>query len=151
MKERRYKPAAVEEKWQKIWHEQKLFRVTEDVSREKYYVLEMYPYPSGKLHMGHVRNYSIGDVYARYKRMKGFNVLYPMGYDAMGLPAENAAIKNQISPEDWTLSCISQMKQQQKQMGLSYDWDREVATCLPDYYRWNQWIFLQFFQTGACI
>ncbi len=144
MNDRKYQPAVIEAKWQRLWDEKGLFRATEDPDLKKFYVLEMYPYPSGKLHMGHVRNYSIGDVYARYKRMRGFNVLYPMGYDAMGLPAENAAIKNQIHPEDWTLRCIGQMKAQQKQMGLSYDWDREVATCLPDYYRWNQWIFLQF-------
>ena len=148
MDEYRYQPDSIESKWQNIWAEKNLFRVDEESSGEKFYVLEMYPYPSGKLHMGHVRNYSIGDVYSRYKRMRGFNVLYPMGYDALGLPAENAAILNKVHPEDWTLNCINQMKAQQKQLGLSYDWDREVATCLPEYYRWNQWIFLQFYKKG---
>lgn len=146
MENKKYQPYIIEPKWQRIWEELNLFRVTEDNSRQKFYVLEMYPYPSGKLHMGHVRNYSIGDVYARYKRMRGFNVLYPMGYDAMGLPAENAAILKNVHPEEWTWNCINMMKTQQKQLGLSYDWDRAVYTCSPDYYRWNQWIFLQFYK-----
>lgn len=116
--------------------------------REKYYVLEMFPYPSGNLHMGHVRNYSIGDVIARYKTMAGFNVIHPMGFDAFGMPAENAAIKNKVHPSDWTFSNIDNMKRQQREMGLSYDWDREVETCRPDYYRWTQWMFETFYKRG---
>jgi leucyl-tRNA synthetase len=146
--EDRYQPKAIEEKWQRIWEENKSFRVSEDAAKAKYYVLEMFPYPSGRIHMGHVRNYSIGDVVARYKRMRGHNVLHPMGWDAFGLPAENAAIERRIHPEKWTQENILYMKTQLKRMGLSYDWQREVATCEPDYYRWNQWIFLQFFKRG---
>ncbi|MCP4726793.1 MAG: leucine--tRNA ligase [bacterium] len=136
----------IESKWQKKWSEDGVYRVSEDDSKEKFYCLEMYPYPSGKLHMGHVRNYSIGDVLARFKRRLGYNVMYPMGYDAMGLPAENAAIKMKIDPEEWTLKCIAMMKEQQEQMGFSYDWNHYANTCLPDYYKWNQWIFLQFYK-----
>ncbi len=135
-------------KWQKRWEEKEIFKVTEDHKKKKYYVLEMYPYPSGKLHMGHVRNYSIGDSFARYKRMQGFNVLYPMGYDAFGLPAENAAIKNNTDPEEWTWKCINNMKAQQKMLGLSYDWNRQLQSIEPDYYRWNQWVFLQMKKKG---
>ncbi|MBW2980210.1 leucine--tRNA ligase [Candidatus Woesearchaeota archaeon] len=138
----------IAQKWQKKWAEKGIFKVKEDPKKKKYYVLEMFPYPSGYLHMGHVRNYSIGDAFARYKRMNGFNVLYPTGYDSLGLPAENAAIKNKSHPKEWTLKCIEMMKQQQKMLGLSYDWDRLVPTMDPEYYRWNQWIFLKLFEKG---
>ena len=141
-----YEFKKIEKKWQERWNEAKAYKASEDRSKPKFYCLEMYPYPSGKLHMGHVRNYSIGDVLARFKRRNGFNVLYPMGYDAMGLPAENAAIQKNIHPREWTLNCIELMKEQQHQMGFSYDWDRMVSTCLPEYYKWNQWIFIQFFK-----
>jgi len=143
-----YKFSEIERKWQDKWQEADLFATKISDADKKFYCLEMFPYPSGKLHMGHVRNYSIADVLARFKRRCGYNVLYPTGYDAMGMPAENAAIKNQISPRVWTLNCIEMMKVQQKQLGFSYDWNRMTATCLPDYYRWNQWIFLQFFKNG---
>ncbi len=138
----------IEQKWQHQWLEQKTFVASEDDSRKKYYLLEMFPYPSGRIHMGHVRNYTIGDVVARYKRMKGFNVLHPMGWDAFGLPAENAAIKNKTHPAKWTHENIDYMRRQLQRMGFSYDWDRELATCDADYYRWEQLFFIQLFEKG---
>ncbi len=147
MKER-YDFKEIETKWQKHWAETKAFATVEDITKEKYYVLEMFPYPSGKLHMGHVRNYSIGDVVARFKTMNGYNVLHPMGWDSFGLPAENAAIKNGVEPSIWTWNNIAEMRRQLQELGLSYDWDREVATCDPDYYKWMQWIFIQFYNKG---
>jgi leucyl-tRNA synthetase len=144
----RYNPKEIEEKWQKIWEDQKLFKVTEDPKKEKYYLLEMFPYPSGKIHMGHVRNYSIGDVVARYKKMKGFNVLHPMAWDAFGMPAENAAIEHGVHPAKWTYENIEYMKRQLKRMGFSYDWDREFATCDVSYYKWEQLFFLWMYQRG---
>ncbi len=144
----KYVAQDIEKKWQEYWQEHNTFKTEYDESKEKYYVLEMFPYPSGNLHMGHVRNYSIGDVVARFKKMKGFNVLHPMGWDAFGMPAENAAIKHGIAPKNWTLDNIENMKLQQKSLGLSYDWDREVATCKEDYYKWTQWLFQQFYKKG---
>ena len=144
----RYNFSEIEKKWQEKWEKEDTFKVTEDGDKEKYYVLEMFPYPSGKLHMGHVRNYSIGDVLARFKKMKGYNVLHPMGWDSFGLPAENAAIKHDVEPSVWTWENIDEMRRQLKELGLSYDWDREVATCHPDYYKWMQWIFIQFYKKG---
>ena len=142
-----YNFASIEKKWQKAWEKEQIF-VAKEGKGKKYYVLEMFPYPSGKLHMGHVRNYSIGDATARFKRMQGFNVLYPMGYDALGLPAENAAIKHKVSPKKWTWDRINEMKEQQKLLGFSYDWSKMFATCQPDYYKWNQWFFLKMMEKG---
>lgn len=144
----RYNFGQIEKKWQQRWEEAKLYKVEMDPNKAKYYCLEMFPYPSGNLHMGHVRNYSIGDVVARYKTMRGYNVLHPMGWDSFGLPAENAAIKHGIPPAKWTLENIANMRRQLKSMGLSYDWDREVTTCLPDYYKWTEWMFLQLYNNG---
>ena len=148
--EQRYDPHRIEEKWSARWQQQpELFRAEPfDSPRPKYYVLEMLPYPSGALHMGHVRNYSIGDALARHMWMKGYNVLHPMGWDAFGLPAENAAIKAKTPPKQWTLSNIAHMKAQMKRLGFAYDWSKEVTTCLPDYYRWNQWFFLKMYERG---
>ncbi len=144
----KYNFKEIEKKWQKYWEENDCFHTEEDESKKKYYCLEMFPYPSGKLHMGHVRNYSIGDVVARFKKMDGYNVLHPMGWDSFGLPAENAAIKHGIHPNIWTWDNIKEMREQLKELGLSYDWNREVATCHPDYYKWMQWIFIQFYKRG---
>ena len=144
-----YDPQRIEAKWQKVWAERDAFRaVDNDASRPKYYLLEMLPYPSGTLHMGHMRNYTIGDAVARYKRMCGYNVLHPIGWDAFGLPAENAAIKRGIPPREWTNSNIAQMKAVCKRFGFSYDWQREISTCEPEYYRWNQWFFLRMLERG---
>jgi leucyl-tRNA synthetase len=143
-----YDPQQIEAKWQKRWEELRLFNADEEPGRKKYYVLEMLPYPSGDIHMGHVRNYSIGDALARYMWMKGYNVLHPIGWDAFGLPAENAAIKSQRHPSEFTFSYIDRMRGQLKRLGVSYDWRREIATCVPEYYRWNQWFFLQMLGRG---
>ncbi len=143
-----YNHKNIEEKWQKKWQQEKTFKTDNKFTKEKYYLLEMFPYPSGKLHMGHVRNYTIGDSLARVLRKKGYQLMYPMGYDAMGLPAENAAIEGNTRPDQWTSKCIADMVEQQKRMGLSYDWDRLVNTSSPDYYKWNQWIFLKMLKRG---
>ncbi|QTA37129.1 leucine--tRNA ligase [Thermosipho ferrireducens] len=143
-----YTPAKIEQKWQKIWEEEKMFETPQFSDKDKYYVLVMFPYPSGTLHVGHVKNYVIGDIVARYKKMKGFNVLHPFGYDAFGLPAENAAIKNRIHPEDWTLKNIETIRNQIKKIGISYDWNREIKTCSEDYYKWTQWLFLKLYEKG---
>jgi len=144
----KYNPQEIEKKWQQVWNAPDYYRTTEDSTRPKYYALEMFPYPSGNLHMGHVRNYSIGDVVARYRMMAGYNVLHPMGFDAFGMPAENAAIAHGVKPGDWTFANIRNMTAQQKAMGLAYDWNREVETCRADYYRWTQWLFELFYKRG---
>jgi len=146
--EQKYMPEKIEPAWQKKWEEDALFTVTEDRAKEKFYLLEMFPYPSGKIHMGHVRNYSIGDVVSRFLRMCGLNVLHPMGWDAFGMPAENAAISRGVHPAKWTKENIDAMRAQLKRMGFSYDWKREVSTCEPEYYKWEQLVFLKMFEKG---
>jgi leucyl-tRNA synthetase len=143
-----YRPQEIEKKWQARWAASRAFEVTEDRSRPKFYCLEMFAYPSGHAHVGHVRNYMIGDIMARTMRMRGYNVLHPFGWDAFGMPAENAAIKSNVHPETWTLDNIAHMKGQLQRLGISYAWEREIATCLPDYYRWNQWLFTRMFKRG---
>src|SRR5487761_2197794 len=146
----RYDPAEIEPRWQARWDAQTELYAAEPAGsdKQKFYVLEMLPYPSGQLHMGHVRNYAIGDALARHMWMRGYNVLHPMGWDAFGLPAENAALKNNTPPREWTLANIAAMRKQMERLGLSYDWATEVTTCLPEYYRWNQWFFLKMFAAG---
>jgi leucyl-tRNA synthetase len=146
--EERYRPAETEVKWQKTWEDRHAHRVERSDSRPKYYCLEMFPYPSGELHMGHMRVYSIGDLLARFMTMRGYAVLHPMGWDAFGMPAENAALARNVHPGEWTRSNIARMKSQMKRLGVSYDWDREVTTCEPEYYRWNQWLFLKMYERG---
>ena len=138
----------IETKWQKIWAQKQVFRSEEKPEKTKCYCLEMYPYPSGRIHMGHVRNFSIMDVVSRHKFMRGLNVIHPIGWEAFGMPAENAAIQEGIHPREWTLGNIAHMRRQLKRMGYSYDWSREVTTCQPDYYKWNQWIFLKLLERG---
>ena len=143
-----YFPQEIEKKWQESWEKNGAFHTPNDNGKPKYYALSMFPYPSGKLHMGHVRNYTITDVIARFKKMQGFNVLHPIGWDSFGLPAENAAMKHGADPAKWTDENIAYMTQQLKMLGLSYDWQREVTTCKPEYYKWTQWLFLQLYKKG---
>ena len=144
----RFQPAEFERKWQEWWDKQGIYYASDDDSRENYYNLVMFPYPSGDLHIGHWYNYTGADIYGRYMRMRGYNVSQPIGFDAFGLPAENAAIKRNIQPREWTLDNIGKMQAQMRLMGAGWDWPREVVTCLPDYYRWTQWLFLQFYKQG---
>ena len=145
---KQYDFKTIENRWQEKWLKDKTFKAEENSSKEKFYLLEMFPYPSGRIHMGHVRNYTIGDALARFKMMKGFNVLHPIGWDAFGMPAENAARQNKTHPAEWTFANIRVMRTQIKRLGFSYDWDREIATCHPEYYRWNQWHYLRFLERG---
>ena len=149
MSEITFNPQEIESKWRQRWVESGLHKTSNDASKPKYYVLEMLPYPSGTLHRGHVRNYSIGDALARYKRMQGFRVLHPMGWDSFGLPAENAAIKNKRDPGEWTRANIANMKRQLSSFSFFYDWDREISSCEPEYYRWNQWFFIRMVEKGS--
>src|SRR6056300_1475783 len=148
MNGKEYNPAEIEDFIQKSWKKNNSYKASPSPTKEKFYCLSMFPYPSGKLHMGHVRNYTIGDVISRFKRLNGFNVMQPMGWDAFGLPAENAAIQNQTLPDEWTFGNISSMKSQLNSLGLSLDWGREIATCHPSYYKWEQWFFIQLFKKG---
>src|SRR5246127_5422725 len=150
MTEQRYSPSEIEPRWQARWDADASLYAAEghDSGKPKYYCLEMLPYPSGALHMGHVRNYAIGDALARYMWMRGYNVLHPMGWDAFGLPAENAALKAGRPPREWTFSNIAQMKSQMQRLGFAIDWNREIATCEPEFYRWNQWFFVKMYQRG---
>ncbi len=148
MAQERYQPEVIEKKWQKIWQDEDAWKCACKDGGKKFYLLEMLPYPSGKIHMGHVRNYSIGDAAARIRRMQGYNVIHPMGWDAFGLPAENAAIKHNLHPAKWTYDNIAEMRAQLKRMGFSYDWSREIATCRPEYYRWEQAFFLRMLEKG---
>src|SRR6202142_3662629 len=148
MTSERYNARESEPRWQRQWDEKAIFNARNDDPRPKYYVLEMFPYPSGRIHIGHVRNYTLGDVLARFMRARGFNVLHPMGWDAFGLPAENAAIKNKMPPREWTEKNIIEFRRVLRRFGFSYDWRREFATCDPEYYRWNQWLFLRMYEKG---
>ena len=148
MADTQYNPQEIEQSVQQHWDDNQVFKATDDASKEKFYCLSMFPYPSGRLHMGHVRNYTIGDVISRFQRMQGKNVLQPMGWDAFGLPAENAAINNNTAPAKWTYSNVDYMKGQLKSLGFGYDWDREVTTCKSDYYRWEQWFFTRLYEKG---
>ena len=147
----RYNFKIVEKKWQNYWDEKKIFKTKVDKNKKKFYCLEMFPYPSGKIHMGHVRNYTIGDVLARYKKLNNFNVLHPMGWDSFGMPAENAAKENNLHPKKWTEENIKTMKKQLKLLGLSIDWDREISTCSPEYYKQQQKFFIDFFKKGLVL
>ena len=145
-----YQPSAIEPAAQRKWAAERAFNVSEDASKPKFYCLSMFPYPSGKLHMGHVRNYTIGDVRSRFKKMQGFNVLQPMGWDAFGMPAENAAINHQVAPSKWTYENIAYMRKQLQSLGFALDWEREIATCRPEYYRWEQLLFTKLFEKALC-